>query len=56
MHVTTVLNYLKIPQIHGLWFFCPSCLENNDIYFITVQVPVKGTDDPNNYTEKYFIP
>lgn len=52
MHLTIMLKYLKIPQIPGLkmWFFCPLCLENNDIYFITVQVPVKDTDNPNNPT------
>lgn len=49
MHLTIMLKYLKIPQIPGLKmrFFCPLCLENN---FITVQVPVKGTDNPNNPT------
>ena len=47
-----MLNYLKISQIHGLemWLFGALCLENNDICFITVQAPVKGTDNPNNST------
>lgn len=58
MNPTVVLNYFKKIQIHELemWFFCTLRLENNDIYFITVQVPVKVTDNPNNYSQKYYIP
>lgn len=54
-HFTIVLNYLKISQTRGLemWLIFSLWLENS-MYFVSVQVPIKGIDYHNN-TQKYFF-